>query len=140
MWSVALFGLLAPGYLVPRGQAGLRVAPARAHFTRSPTFTSATTWLPEHQLPQLYVKSNDLTGREATTLYTSDSNNGITTVVMPTDPDIVSTSPTCPLRAKSIKVLAAAAPALAVTSRADPWACPTSWASPCPLCRLLTCV
>ena len=77
MWSVALFGLLAPGYLVPRGQAGLRVAPARAHFTRSPTFTSATTWLPEHQLPHLYVKSNDLTGREATTLYTSDSNNGI---------------------------------------------------------------
>ena len=43
MWSVALFGLLAPGYLVPRGHAGLSVAPARARFTRSTTLTSATT-------------------------------------------------------------------------------------------------
>ena len=80
MWAVALVGLLAPGHLAPRSRAGLRVAPARAHITRSTTFTSATTWLPEVQLPTLHVKSNDQAGREAATLDTTDSDTGIDTI------------------------------------------------------------
>ena len=105
MWSVALVGLLLPGYLAPRSRAGLPVAPARAHLTRSPTYMSATTWLPELQLPTHHVKSNDLAGREAATLDYTDSDTGIDTTVMPTDSNPFSTPPPTSAEVFRIKVL-----------------------------------
>ena len=105
MWSVALVGLLLPGYLAPRSRAGLPVAPARAHLTRSPTYTSATTWLPELQLPTHHVNSNDLAGREAATLDYTDSDTGIDTTFMPTDSDLFSTPPPMSAEVFRIKLL-----------------------------------